>query len=666
MKLALALAGLAGLGLAQQTVTQYVQLEPLVARPGQTVIIRACVQSAAVSRVVLEPRVAGQPVISELVSQGGCIWRGSFVMPGAGVDDVFRPDFGFLRLYSGGTLIETTNVFPEVFTNELPLLPVVPLGPGVQRTSHVVNVVEPRMFPSTESRIFQPDLAAATSRLYQYLPDQFDQLNIVFGRRYFANRYHVVVRQNATGIGENLTNLNADSYGSAARLQGVNVFPQSPAFDGGERTQSHEFAHQWVNYIRFGALAGGGAHWPVSSIASGVMGSDAGAFGCALKLENGLLVSSAAPSQKVFNPLDLYLMGLIPAEEVPDQYVVTDTAAQNALRTNCARAPLQPGQFEVIRISDLVDRLGVRAPGPKQYRLATVVVSDRLLNQEEMSFYSFFARRAEERVRVWVKQGFGAEYSNPMWVATGGRLSLDTRIVQEPVAEIAGGGVVNGASFSAAQALSPGGLASIFGANLGGGNAGATALPLPTNLGGTRVFVNGRTAPLFFSSAGQVNFVVPTDVVASPQGVVSVRVESGTGASNVSYVPLRANAPSLFTYGEGRAILVDAQNRLIGADNPARPLQTVVLYLTGIGQTNPGVVAGEAAPSSVLAQCALRPIIRFPSAQVGAEFCGLTPGLTGLAQINFRIPFNQGEGDVPLEVVWGGVTSNPAVIRLRQ
>ena len=62
----------------------------------------------------------------------------------------------------------------------------------------------------------------------------------------------------------------------------------------------------------------------------------------------------------------------------------------------------------------------MRAPGPKQYRLATIVVSDRLLNQEEVSFYSCFARRAEERVMVWVKQGFGKEFSNPMWVESGG------------------------------------------------------------------------------------------------------------------------------------------------------------------------------------------------------------------------------------------------------
>ena len=81
------------------------------------------------------------------------------------------------------------------------------------------------------------------------------------------------------GIGESAAALNADSCGSAARLQGVNVFPQASAFDGGERTQSHEYAHQWVNYIRFGALGAGGAHWPVSSIANGVMGSEAGLLG---------------------------------------------------------------------------------------------------------------------------------------------------------------------------------------------------------------------------------------------------------------------------------------------------------------------------------------------------------------------------------------------------
>ena len=85
----------------------------------------------------------------------------------------------------------------------------------------------------------------------------------MFGRGYFVNRFHAVLRQNVSGIGESAAALNEDSYGSTARLQGVNVFPQTSAFDGGERTQSHEFAHRWVNYIRFGALSSGGAHWPV-------------------------------------------------------------------------------------------------------------------------------------------------------------------------------------------------------------------------------------------------------------------------------------------------------------------------------------------------------------------------------------------------------------------
>ncbi|MBM3760186.1 MAG: hypothetical protein FJW36_08065 [Acidobacteria bacterium] len=663
-----------GLGFAaalsgQETQTQWMSRTPSVARAGQTITFRTCIRGNNVTRVAIEPRLSGQQAAQNLVNEGSCVWRGQFVAPEVGLDDVFRPEIGFLRVYAGTTLIETLNVFSEVFTDELPLLPVVPLGPGVQRTNYVVNIGEPRVFPANGTVLFQPDLAAATNRFYQYLPDQFDQLNIVFARSYPINRHHSPVRQLVSGIGTPIPILNSDSYGSAARLQGVNVFPLVSAFDGGERTQSHEFGHQWVNYVRSGPLAVGRAHWPISTMANGVMGGDEGAFGCSLTLENGVLVSRVNSGPKVFNPLDLYMMGVIPAEQVPDQYIVTDANAVNRLRNSCIGPALTPNQFEVLRIADVVAQLGPRVPSAaqekKHYRLATIVVSDALLSQEAMSFYSFFARRAEEKVRVWTKGGFAGSYSNPMWVASGGRLSFDTRIVLEPVAEIAGGGVVNGA-FTVAEGLAPGGLASIFGTNLGGANASASSLPLPSSLGTTKVFVNGRQAPLFFSSNGQVNFLVPSDITPSPMGFATVRVQSQAGDSNLAYVPIRPNAPAILTWQERRAIVVDAQNQLITADNPARSGRTLVVYLTGIGQTTPATEAGEAAPTNPLAQCAVRPSVRFGATLMTAEFCGLTPGLTGLAQINFRIPPGLPEGDATMQIVWGNpnVVSNAALIRV--
>jgi hypothetical protein len=66
-------------------------------------------------------------------------------------------------------------------------------------------------------------------------------------------------------------------------------------------------------------------------------------------------------------------------------------------------------------------------------------------------------------------------------------------------------GVANAASYDAAVA--PGSIAALFGTNMTGlSEASAQSLPLPTVLAGLSVKVNGLTAPLFYASAGQINF----------------------------------------------------------------------------------------------------------------------------------------------------------------
>jgi hypothetical protein len=70
--------------------------------------------------------------------------------------------------------------------------------------------------------------------------------------------------------------------------------------------------------------------------------------------------------------------------------------------------------------------------------------------------------------------------------------------------QISPGGIVNAASFKAPLARC--GLATVFGTNLADTPASATALPLPTTLGGAQVVVNGVAAPLVYVSPGQINF----------------------------------------------------------------------------------------------------------------------------------------------------------------
>ena len=69
---------------------------------------------------------------------------------------------------------------------------------------------------------------------------------------------------------------------------------------------------------------------------------------------------------------------------------------------------------------------------------------------------------------------------------------------------------VNAASYGAPQlpSIAPGSIATIFGSNLATDTVAATSTPLPNQLGGTTVTVDGVRAPLFYVSPTQINFQV--------------------------------------------------------------------------------------------------------------------------------------------------------------
>ena len=98
---------------------------------------------------------------------------------------------------------------------------------------------------------------------------------------------------------------------------------------------------------------------------------------------------------------------------------------------------------------------------------------------------------------------------------------------QRPV--ITPGGVVNAASYSAGigyqtdggPLLAVGSIASIFGTSLAASTQTAQTSTLPMQLGGTSVTVNGAAAPLFFVSATQINFQVPTRQITNAGVIVS-------------------------------------------------------------------------------------------------------------------------------------------------
>jgi uncharacterized protein (TIGR03437 family) len=219
--------------------------------------------------------------------------------------------------------------------------------------------------------------------------------------------------------------------------------------------------------------------------------------------------------------------------------------------------------------------------------------------------------------------------------------------------------VVNGASFTGAPA--PGSVATLFGSNLANATAAAQSVPLPTMLAGVTVSVNGMAAPLWYVSAGQINFEMPAEIGAGPPATVVVNSPGGASAPFSFNVPQAA--PGIFSYGANLAVAVtQADNVLIDANHPVTAGTLITVYLNGLGPLDNPVPTNTEAP--------LQPPLSRPtlaaSAAIGGQpaaiqFIGLTPGSIALAQANITVPV-LGEGSYPVVITVGGVASNGPLI----
>jgi uncharacterized protein (TIGR03437 family) len=206
--------------------------------------------------------------------------------------------------------------------------------------------------------------------------------------------------------------------------------------------------------------------------------------------------------------------------------------------------------------------------------------------------------------------------------------------------------LVNAASYE--STVAPGSIAALFGAGLSTQTAIATTLPLPKTLGGVTVKIGGSDAPLFFVSPNQINLQVPGGVTA---GNAAIQVfNSGIAAAvGDGTVTVANSAPGIFTLdlsGKNQAIAQNSDlsrnadfDKVPGA-RPEASGNVVVIYATGIGNTNPLVADGQAAPASPLANATGATTATIGGVPAEVQFSGLAPGFVGLWQLNIVLPAN--------------------------
>ena len=235
---------------------------------------------------------------------------------------------------------------------------------------------------------------------------------------------------------------------------------------------------------------------------------------------------------------------------------------------------------------------------------------------------------------------------------------------------IATGGTVNSADYS--RSFAPGAIVSIFGTNLATSAATVTSFPMPTTLGGATVSIVGNGSilsenlPLFYVSPTQINAQIPFDI---PVGSAQIKVTTSAGTSNTDTITLAAAAPKFFTLnvsGTGSAVATTPGFALLTAGNPAKAADSIVLWMNSMGSVTGTPIAGQPAPGVTTGTTAQTlktlPTVTINGAVATVTFAGLTPGLSGLYQINIQAPFVAITGPVNIQVSTGlGVNSQANV-----
>jgi uncharacterized protein (TIGR03437 family) len=241
-------------------------------------------------------------------------------------------------------------------------------------------------------------------------------------------------------------------------------------------------------------------------------------------------------------------------------------------------------------------------------------------------------------------------------------------------------GVVDNAIFGVdGGAVAPGDIVDVFGEQFLFGNiAFSSGVPLFTEILTSEVLVNGRAAPLYFSSYGQIAFQVPLETAL---GTAQVQVERDGLSGNTVSVQVVARAPRILLAGgtnfgaiQNTDLSYPAPVGYFGpgaVSHPAHAGDVLTIYAIGLGLTNPAVGTNVPAPGAEpLARLVVTPTVEFGSGIFGAPeitpaYAGLSPGSVGLYQVNVTVPPGLASGNVNVTVVFPDSISNTVQIAVQ-
>ena len=201
-------------------------------------------------------------------------------------------------------------------------------------------------------------------------------------------------------------------------------------------------------------------------------------------------------------------------------------------------------------------------------------------------------------------------------------------------------------------------LMAVFGTNLApmlGTLDGFPALDkVPAALNGISAAIGGIAAPIIVVAPDHLIVQVPSELTP---GGYHMTVTNSNGTSNVFVVNIQAIYPSIFFDSIGGVVVKLPSYALVRPETPAGAGDVLVVYLTGLGQTNPPLATGQIAARNPLSFTGT-PIVTIGGKPANLLHSLAVPGFVGLYQIAVVMPAGIPAGNTTLQVSLSGNDSN--------
>lgn len=194
--------------------------------------------------------------------------------------------------------------------------------------------------------------------------------------------------------------------------------------------------------------------------------------------------------------------------------------------------------------------------------------------------------------------------------------------------------------------------------------AEAGAAPLPKELAGIEVLVEGIPAPLLSIDGGTIRMIVPKDAPISGAAEFLVRRAATGEILAHAYIQMFHASPAVLFAGtnpaaSGQARAVNQNGAPNSASNPATVGQELTVYLTGSGPVDGMPEDGEA-PGSELPLGEVLAFLLPPQGAIPAQVlsAALDPDEPGVWRVRIRVPQVATDGNYGFAVIYRSMASN--------